>query len=238
MRREHLLTAVLADDTRFSIYRSIAEGSGSQVTVAEVAERFGLHPNVARMHLSKLEQAGLLETTLRKGAGGGRPAKLYRLADQVSTFAFPPRHYELLASLALEVLAQSDDEDLVRRVCRRAGREMAERYRQDRGVPTALQGHALAAAVQDIAEEQGLLPEVDWHPEGLRIEVHNCVFREAAAAHPELSCAIHRAFLQGMLDELTGDGGDADLVAEGTSIGCGGDGCHFRYGAANMGASA
>lgn len=231
MRREHLLTAVLADDTRFAIYRSIAERPGSQVTVAEVAERFRLHPNVARMHLTKLEQAGLLQTTLRKGHGGGRPAKLYRLADHVSTFAVPPRHYELLAALALEVLAETDDGDLVRQVCRRAGRSLAAGYRKDRGIPAALHGHALAAAVQDIAEEQGLLPEVDWHLEGLRIEVRNCVFREAAASQPELSCVIHRSFLRGMLDELTGADDEADLAVEGPSIGCGGDGCHFLYGA-------
>ena len=60
MDQEQRLTAVLADGTRYRIYRSIVERPGAEVTVADVAEQFGLHPNVARMHLGKLEQAGLL----------------------------------------------------------------------------------------------------------------------------------------------------------------------------------
>jgi len=217
VQREHLITAVLADDTRFSIYRFIAERPDEAVTVAEVAERFGLHPNVARMHLGKLEHAGLLDTSLRRRQGGGRPARLYRLPDSVATFAFPPRRYELLASLALEVLAESADEEAVARVCRRAGRRAAEDYRREHGIGEPLAGNPLAAAVQDLAEEQGLLPEVEWRDGGLRIEIRNCVFREAAAEHPDLSCSIHRSFVGGLLDGLTGVGGSTHLCSEGAS---------------------
>ena len=101
MDRDHELSAVLADDTRYRIYRAIAERPGEDVTVADIAQRFDLHPNVARMHLSKLEQAGFLATGLRRTSGGGRPAKLYRLSELVVTFGFPPRRYELLSRLAL-----------------------------------------------------------------------------------------------------------------------------------------
>ena len=74
MDRDHELSAVLADDTRYRIYRSIAERPGEDVTVADIAEQFGLHPNVARMHLAKLEQAGFLATAsaARPGAAGRR----------------------------------------------------------------------------------------------------------------------------------------------------------------------
>jgi predicted ArsR family transcriptional regulator len=231
VRREHLLTAVLADDTRFAIYRSIAEHPQDAVTVAEVAQRFGLHPNVARMHLGKLEQSGLLATTLRRSPGGGRPAKLYRLADGVSTFTFPPRHYELLAALALEVLAEDSNGALVERVCRRAGEQVAQDYRRERSISGALSGLSLSAAVQDVAEEQGLLPEVEWTKAGLRVEIRNCVFREAAAGNPELSCVIHRAFFRGLIDGLSGEGTPASLLAEEPSIGCGGERCRFLYAA-------
>jgi predicted ArsR family transcriptional regulator len=231
VRREHLLTAVLADETRFAIYRSIAESPRDPVSVADVAQRFGLHPNVARMHLGKLEQAGLVAASLRKSPGGGRPAKLYRLADTVSTFAFPPRRYELLAALALEVLAADSDGEVVRRVCRKAGASAAEDYRRERRISGALHGHSLAAAVQDVAEEQGLLPEVEWSGGGLRVEIRNCVFREAAVANPELSCVIHRAFFCGLIDGLAADDRSAELLAEEPSMGCGGERCRFTYSA-------
>ena len=54
MDEQHRLTAVLADGTRYRIYRSIVEQPHDEVTVAAVATTFGLHPNVARMHLTKL----------------------------------------------------------------------------------------------------------------------------------------------------------------------------------------
>ena len=229
MQREHLVVAVLADDTRFSIYRHVAERPCESLAVKDVAARFGLHPNVARMHLGKLEQAGLLATALRRDGAGGRPARLYRLADDVSTFAFPPRRYELLAGLALDVLAEAGDREQVRRVCRRAGGKAAAAYRQERRIEGALTGHSLAAAVQDVAEEQGLLPEVEWDDEGLHIEIRNCVFREAAADHPELSCVIHRAFVEGLLEGLDGHGRAGAVCADGPSLGQGGSCCRLTY---------
>ena len=121
MDRDHELSAVLADDTRYNIYRWIAGRPGTDVTVADVAGEFGLHPNVARMHLSKLEQAGFLATGFRRAAGGGRPAKLYRLSEKVVTFGFPPRRYELLSRLALDSLSAGGTRDDAMRVCREAG---------------------------------------------------------------------------------------------------------------------
>ena len=112
---QHRLTAVLADGTRYGIYRSIVERPHDEVTVAAVATRFGLHPNVARMHLTKLAQAGLLATSLRKDGSGGRPARLYRLSDKVSSLTMPPRRYDLLADLALKALAETGDLDTRRR---------------------------------------------------------------------------------------------------------------------------
>jgi len=188
------------------------------------------------MHLGKLEQAGLLVTTLRRDGGGGRPARLYRLADSVTTFAFPPRRYELLAALALDVLAEGQSEDQVRRVCRRAGLRAAGAYREERRIDGALEGHSLAAAVQDVAEEQGLLPDVEWGDGALRIEIRNCVFREAAVDHPELSCVIHRAFVGGLLEGLAGDGRAGTLTGDGPSLGQGGRCCRLTYvGAAQAG---
>ena len=167
MDRDHELSAVLADDTRYRIYRAIAERPGEDVTVADIAERFDLHPNVARMHLSKLEQAGFLATDLRRTSGGGRPAKLYRLSDLVVTFGFPPRRYELLSRLALSALSAGGSRDDALRVCREAG--AAEGRRALAGEAAAPRDRAAAAElVRRIADEQGLLPEVALAGPGAR----------------------------------------------------------------------
>jgi predicted ArsR family transcriptional regulator len=218
--REHELSAVLADDTRYHIYRWIAEQPGTDVTVADVAAEFGLHPNVARMHLAKLEQAGFLATGFRRAAGGGRPAKLYRLSDLVVTFGFPPRRYELLSRLALDALSAGGTRDDALRVCREAG--AAEGRRALAGDAEAPRDRdAAGVLVAQIAEEQGLLPEVAWQDGALSIVVNNCSFRELSGADPDLVCAMHRAFLEGILQVATAGLGRLEIASPDCRISCG-----------------
>ena len=226
MDREHELSAVLADDTRYHIYRWIAEQPGTDVTVADVSAEFGLHPNVARMHLAKLEQAGFLATGFRRAAGGGRPAKLYRLSDLVVTFGFPPRRYELLSRLALDALAAGGTRDDAIRVCREAGAAEGRRALAGDGEPP--RDHAAAAAlVASIAEDQGLLPEVAWQDGALSVVVNNCSFRELSGADPDLVCSMHRAFLEGILQVTTAGLGRLRIDPDDCRISCGGERCEL-----------
>jgi predicted ArsR family transcriptional regulator len=224
--RDHELAAVLADDTRYGIYRVIAEHPDRDVTVADVAVRFELHPNVARMHLAKLEQAGFLATGLRRTTGGGRPAKLYRLSEQVVTFGFPPRRYELLSRLALSALPGDGPSSKVEAACRAVGQGEGRRAVAARGdAPRDLE--AAAQLIAAIAEEQGLLPEVRVHDGELSITVHNCAFRELSGADPEHVCAMHRAFLEGVLEVVLGHLGSISCTTDGLSISCGGQCCEL-----------
>ncbi len=226
MDRDHELSAVLADDTRYHIYRWIAGQPATDVTVADVAAEFGLHPNVARMHLAKLEQAGFLITGFRRAAGGGRPAKLYRLSDLVVTFGFPPRRYELLSRLALDSLAAGGSRDDALRVCQDAGLAEGRRALAPDGVPP--NDHAAAAAlVASIAEEQGLMPEVTWRDGTLSVVVNNCSFRELSGADPDLVCAMHRAFLEGILQVATAGLGRLTLGSDQCRISCGDARCEL-----------
>lgn len=223
MDRDHQLSAVLADETRYRIYRAIAEHPGHHVTVADIASRFGLHPNVARMHLGKLERAGFLNTGLRRNAGGGRPAKLYRLGDTAVTFGFPPRRYDLLSRLALGALGAGGSHDEIERVCREAGVAEGRRALADRQ-PAPSEPAAVGELVRRVAEEQGLLPEVDCSGRALRVVVNNCAFREVSGDEPELVCAMHRAFISGVLEVVTAGLGSAALDSGGARISTG-DAC-------------
>ncbi len=226
MDRDHELSAVLADDTRYRIYRSIAEHPGEDVTVADVAASFGLHPNVARMHLAKLEQAGFLATDFRRSAGGGRPAKLYRLSDVVVTFGFPPRRYELLSRLALEALAAGGSRDAALRACRETGAEEGRRALAQEQRPPA-DAAQVADLVQRIVELQGLLPAVQWREDELEIVVNNCTFRELSGADPDLVCAMHRAFLEGVLEVVTAGLGRVRIDSGDCRISCGDARCEL-----------
>jgi predicted ArsR family transcriptional regulator len=222
--RDHELTAVLADDTRYRIYRWVAERPGADVTVADVAGEFGVHPNVARMHLAKLEQAGFLTTGLRRAAAGGRPAKLYRLSEMVVTFGFPPRRYELLSRLALDALAAGGTHEDALRVCREAGAAEGRRALTGDAPSDRTAAGELVAA---IAEEQGLLPEVDWLDGSLRVIVNNCSFQELSGADPDLVCAMHRSFLEGVLQVVTAGLGRLQIDSDVCGIARGGQHCEM-----------
>ena len=226
MDRDHELSAVLADDTRYHIYRWIAEQPGDGRHRRRRRGEFGLHPNVARMHLAKLEQAGFLATGFRRAAGGGRPAKLYRLSDMVVTFGFPPRRYELLSRLALDALAAGGTRDDALRVCREAGAAEGRRALAGDAEPPRDQA-AAAALVASIAEEQGLLPEVAWRDGALSVVVNNCSFRELSGADPDLVCAMHRAFLEGILQVATAGLGRLHIAPGDCRISCGDERCEL-----------
>ena len=226
MDLDHELSAVLADDTRYHIYRWVAERASEDITVSDIAAAFSLHPNVARMHLSKLEQAGFLVTDLRKTSGGGRPAKLYRLSDRVMTFGFPPRRYELLARLALSALAVDGSAAHSEAACREAG--LTEGRRVLAGEPRSPRTpDEVTGVVRRVAEEQGLLPVLEWRDDALHVTVHNCAFRELSGADPALVCGMHRSFLEGVVEVVMAELGSVAFAVAEQSISCGADCCEL-----------
>lgn len=70
------VSRALRSTTRASIHEHL-QRVGEGQTVRDVADRFDLHPNVARTHLETLADAGLVVVGSRKHPGGGRPAKVY-----------------------------------------------------------------------------------------------------------------------------------------------------------------
>ena len=124
----------LAVPTRAGIYRRLRT-DGRPVSAREVAEMFGLHPNVARNHLDHLAEAGLLVTSRRKHPGGGRPARVYVAREQAVSSRdaqVPPGSQlgvhvvvQLIAGLTeheakLELLAEEHGRRLVASVAGRA----------------------------------------------------------------------------------------------------------------------
>lgn len=202
------LTSALADPTRFSIYQYVAN-SKDPITVQDVADHFSIHPNVARLHLTKLEDVHLLTSVSDKSGKGGRPSRLYSLSDQVVSLQFPPRDYQLLADIAIETLlslGEAGEKALVN-MGHRMGTEMAKRA-------VAKSGLNLASATMDeklshierLVVAQGLKPEIEPVSDGvLRFRVNNCTFSDTAKKFPRSVCHMHNALLMGIFETYLGN---------------------------------
>src|SRR5688500_20147004 len=99
------IPSAFGDPPRRDIYLFVRDVDHG-VTAGEVAERFELHPNVARHHLDKLAGGGYVEVaTGRTSTGAGRPSKRYRVTAPEMSLELPVRHDDLLVTLLGQALS-------------------------------------------------------------------------------------------------------------------------------------
>jgi predicted ArsR family transcriptional regulator len=207
------ITNAFGDPTRRGIYL-FARDEDAGVTATQVAERFGLHPNVARHHLDKLAAGGYLEVAVERphGAGAGRPSKRYRSGADVD-LEVPVRSDDLVLSLlgkALALLPGDAAEAMAEEVGREYGRAMAAGLT---GPDLAAGQRSLRSAMQAVADAltaHGFAAHTDQRNNQLRIINNHCPFGDVAIEHPVI-CAVDRGMVKGMLGALYGD---ADVSTE------------------------
>jgi predicted ArsR family transcriptional regulator len=141
--------AALADPVRRALYRFVS-AQPDAVGRDAVATGVGVPRHVAKFHLDRLAQEGLLEVEFRRppgrtGPGAGRPAKLYRRSPGAVAVSVPERRYEVVGRVLARAIteARGDDARLVEDVnvaARAVGHDLAGTVAQD-----------LAAVAQDLA---------------------------------------------------------------------------------------
>jgi predicted ArsR family transcriptional regulator len=198
------VTSAFGDPTRREIYLLARQATGG-VTAAEVAERFELHPNVARHHLDKLAGGGYLHVAVEPhGPGAGRPSKRYRASDKEMSLQFPARRDDLLVTLlgrALALVPPEQAESMAEEVGLDYGRTLA-------GSMAPSEGHrSLQVALHTVADAltaHGFAAHADARSGALAIISEQCPFGTAAVQHPVI-CAVDRGIVKGMLSSLYGD---------------------------------
>ncbi|OEF96475.1 helix-turn-helix transcriptional regulator [Desulfuribacillus alkaliarsenatis] len=197
------IAGVLSDLTRYSIYNYVAtEYNG--VSVADVANEFSIHPNVARLHLTKLENVELIYSEFDKQNNkSGRPSKRYKVSSEAVSFHLPHRDYSLLTTLALNAI------DALGKIGLDEFSNQAYKYGKDFGLASRTQHQIsnsssskdIAAAIRNTLVTLGLNPHVELvDDEKLVFEVRNCTFIESMKKNPGALCHAHQSLLKGIID--------------------------------------
>jgi predicted ArsR family transcriptional regulator len=180
--------SLLAEPARRALYRYVV-AAPAEVGRDEAAEAVGVSRSLAAFHLDKLVEAGLLAVAYRRlsgrsGPGAGRPAKLYRRAEDAEhAVSLPPRAYESAARLLAEVVDQAGLEPELQAAARRAGAAMPA-----------------GPDVEQLLAARGYQP---WR-DGATIRLRNCPFHTLAREFPPLVCGMNLALLEGLLGEASG----------------------------------
>ncbi|MEW8977911.1 MAG: helix-turn-helix domain-containing protein [Symbiobacterium sp.] len=202
------VSAALADPTRYNIYQYVLVAP-DPVSAAEVARRFDLHPNVARMHLNRLVEVGLLVQRTEKSGRGGRPGYVYAPSGSaVSLTTVPPRDFQLLADLLVQSLALLGDggKEAVEQIGHSFGRRLGQEALAK--LAPALDGAAspteLLEACALALSRLGVSAKVALGPGGRpSLVLKSCGFHEVASAHPDHICHLCKAMVEGVAQTCT-----------------------------------
>jgi predicted ArsR family transcriptional regulator len=205
--RDERITSVasLAEPQRRALY-SFVVAHGDAVSKDDAAEALGVARSVAGFHLDRLVADGLLTTefrrlTGRQGPGAGRPAKLYRRAQDEVSVSLPPRRYDLAARLLANAVDQATRGDTpvdeaLSSIATERGHELGDLVRRTAG--THRSRRALLEAALSELEEQGYEPRLQGH----EVVLANCPFHALVDEQRDLVCGMNLDLLSGMADAV------------------------------------
>src|SRR5688572_27544658 len=206
--------AALGDPLRRRLYRFVG-AQDHAVSRDQVAEGAGVSRSAAAFHLDRLVNEGLLETefrrlTGRQGPGAGRPAKLYRRAAREISVTLPARRYELAAGLLAAAVSEAvgsgaDVEATLDRLAREEGNRIGEGVAPLAG--RRVSPEARAQRVADALAGEGYEPRAGAG----EVTLSNCPFAALVSEHPDLTCQMNLALLEGFSAALPGAGVTAHL---------------------------
>lgn len=192
------LGGALGDTTRFAMFEHVVT-SPVPLSAGETAAVFGLHRTVARSHLEKLVEAGLVTVGTRRNPLGGRPAKIYSAASTRLEIQVPPRRYRSLSTMLVRLASKLNGSSatLAEEVGRDFGRQAASELP---GGQFSRDGRLNLNAVVAYLRATSCSPRAimrDDHT--LAVEVGNCCYLEVAREHPAVVCALCSGLLGGLV---------------------------------------
>src|SRR6202158_989441 len=148
-----------------------------------IATGLGVTPNAVRQHLTNLERDGFVVSHPER-SGRGRPSLFFSLTERADA-VFPKRYGQLATMVLQEVEAMGGPDALDEVFSRVAARHAT-------AIEPALQGLDFDEKMRRVVTwigRAGTLAEQTETPEGVKVTIHNCPFRNTALKFPQV-CTI------------------------------------------------
>lgn len=159
-----------------------------------ISNDLGVTPNAVRQHLTNLEREGLVVSHSER-SGRGRPSHLFVLTERADA-VFPKRYGQLATMVLQEVQEMGGPEALDEVFARVAARHASAIERDLDGLDFDEKLRRVVAWIG----RAGTLVEQTESPEGVKITIHNCPFRNTALKFPQV-CTITPQ----LISRLTGE---------------------------------
>lgn len=175
----------------------LVQAADEPLSIAQIADELGVHPNTVRFHLDTLVEEGRVEHTEPDHKGRGRPALMFRAIRQMDRGG--TRRFRLLAEiLAIGLAADPDPSGKALAAGRAWGQRLRPLHRS--AEPTD--------AEESTDQLLEMLDELGFEPERLEPDVtgvaqlglRHCPFLELAETSTEVVCPIHLGIMQGALE--------------------------------------
>ena len=182
-----------------------------QVNVIEISDNFQIHPNVARLHLTRLEDVSLLVSETEKTGRGGRPSRMYSLSDEEICLQFPVKNYRLLASIAVDSLQAFGEEgkDMFYKMGRIFGKEAAIKTMINDGIDNIddIPIDSKIESIRRILESQGINPKIEVVDENtISFSLNSCLFiRTEDEEKNKMICSMHNNIFEGVFETYLGE---------------------------------
>jgi predicted ArsR family transcriptional regulator len=148
-----------------------------------IANDLGVTANAVRQHLTNLERDGFVVSQPER-SGRGRPSLLFALTERADS-VFPKR-YGQLATMVLQEVQEMGGPEALDDIFARVAARHAEAIERDLG---GLDFDEKLRRVVAWIGRAGTLVEQTESPEGVKVTIHNCPFRNTALKFPQV-CTI------------------------------------------------
>jgi predicted ArsR family transcriptional regulator len=182
----------LAQPTRARLFALLGEMQRPAST-DELARRLQLHPNGVRVHLERLQSAGLLVRERERGARG-RPRDRWSISPGARPGGEPPTAYADLGRYLVHAISAIEvDLTEIEAAGRAIGRDLAA---DGDSRPAEARMYSTLVAL-------GFLPEREAvEPGSLQYRLGSCPYRDVARERQPVVCTLHRGITQGLLDDI------------------------------------